>query len=141
MFRYNACIHVCLFFVRVFQIEVQVCDRAPDTLCAATNGRVLVTVIRNHYPFFRNLPYDRDLALNFNAGQSVVTVDGADPDPAVSSPSFTNNMLHPLFLAVMLMLAAETPLLLSWKMQPKTSFETNFLPMKRENFVSSDALC
>ena len=87
---FRSCITSCfvlnLFCVHILQIEVRVCDRAPNTLCAATNGRVIVTVIRNHYPFFRNLPYDRDLDLNFNAGQSVVTVEGADPDPVVRNP-------------------------------------------------------
>ncbi|XP_070184029.1 cadherin EGF LAG seven-pass G-type receptor 2-like [Littorina saxatilis] len=66
-----------------FEIEVQVCDRAPapDTLCADSNGRVIVSVIRNHYPYFVSLPYDRDLDLSFSPGQTVVDVEGVDPDP------------------------------------------------------------
>ncbi|XP_070182175.1 protocadherin Fat 4-like [Littorina saxatilis] len=66
-----------------FEIEVQVCDRAPapDTLCADSNGRVIVNVIRNHYPYFVSLPYDRDLDLSFAPGQTVVDVEGVDPDP------------------------------------------------------------
>lgn len=66
------------------QIEVRVCDQAPTSLCANVNGRVTVTVIRNHYPYFVNLPYSRDLNTTFNPGQVVVTAEGRDNDSPVS---------------------------------------------------------
>ena len=75
-----------IFFFFLFQFEVSVCDQAPgaDQLCAVTNAQVTVNIIRNRYPFFINEPYDRNLANSFTVGATVVTVDGRDPDPAVS---------------------------------------------------------
>lgn len=68
----------------ILQLEVRVCDRAPNPRCAAQNGIVNINIIRNIAPYFVDLPYDRNLDLQFTAGVRVVDVQGRDDNRPVS---------------------------------------------------------
>ncbi|PVD37419.1 hypothetical protein C0Q70_00009 [Pomacea canaliculata] len=63
-----------------FGIEVLSCDLGPKPLCSNQHGLLTVNVIRNHPPFFVDLPYDRDLNTGFSPGQTVMDVNAQDPD-------------------------------------------------------------